>query len=118
MSSVADTDIRKAMGRRLARVRRALGLTQAQIVASVGVSVTGWSAWEGGRNTINFVQLAKVAQRRGFDTNYVSTGDLSGVPKKLADKIEAMEMREASVPVRPGKGRPPSSRDRTDGTLD
>lgn len=108
MSDLADTEMQRAIGERLRRVRLAIGLTQAQIVAGFGITITGWSAWENGRNTPDLLMLAKVARRYGFDTNYIAFGDMAGLRKDLADKLLAAP--EGAV-VRRGRGRPSAAGD-------
>lgn len=107
MSDEPDQEMRRAMGERLCRVRIALGMTQKAITKNAGISVTGWSAWEGGRNTIDFVRLTKIAKRHGFNTEYISSGDLSGVRKGLADLIQ--ELEEHPERTAPRRGRPPTA---------
>lgn len=85
-----DSGVQKAMGGRLRAVREALSLTQEDMAEYMGVVVTTLSAWESGRNQIDIVKLARSATRWGFTTDWITRGDLSGVRKDLADKIEAM----------------------------
>lgn len=89
-NGAADTEAQKAMGVRLKAARDALGLTQEDMARHMGVVVTTLSAWESGRNQIDIVKLAMSATRWGFTTDWVARGDLSGLRKDLADKVEAM----------------------------
>jgi transcriptional regulator with XRE-family HTH domain len=91
------------MGVRLQVIREALGLTQEDMAKNMGVVVTTLSAWESGRNQIDIVKLAKSATRWGFTTDWVARGDLSGLRKDLADKVETIVTK---VPT-PRRGRPP-----------
>jgi transcriptional regulator with XRE-family HTH domain len=104
MSGPSDSEAQKVMGARLQVIRRALGLSQDEMAGMMGVGVTTLSAWESGRNQIDIVKLARSATRWGFTTDWVARGDLSGLRKDLADKVEAI-MAERPAPRR---GRPPS----------
>lgn len=104
MSDQPDSELTREMGIRLRRVRQALGLTQVQIVRGYGITPSGWSAWEGGRNQIKVTALAKLANRYGFTTDYVSKGDLSGVRKDLADRLQLLD--DEPAPSKPTRGRP------------
>lgn len=106
MTDASESEERKAMGRRLRAVREALGLTQEGITDDLGITITGWSAWESGRNAVNVVLLSRVARRYGFTTDYITSGDLSGVRKDLADKLMGL----LAPPIPRGRGRPRVSR--------
>jgi transcriptional regulator with XRE-family HTH domain len=97
-----DSEAQKAMGARLKAVREALELTQEEMAAHMGVVITALSAWESGRNRIDIVKLARSAGRWGFTTDWIARGDLSGLRRDLADKVEAILARG---PV-PARGRP------------
>lgn len=102
MSDIPDSEAQEIMGARLQIIREALGLTQEDMAEKMGVVMTTLSAWERGRNQIDIVKLAKSATRWGFTTDWVSRGDLSGLRKDLADKVEAIVAKE---PI-PRRGRP------------
>lgn len=105
MSGTPDSEVQAVMGLRLRAVRDALGLTQQAMADNMGVVVTTLSAWESGRNQIDIVKLAKSATRWGFTTDWVARGDMSGLRKDLADKIDALTTK-----TRPSrKGRPAAS---------
>lgn len=95
------------MGARLAAVRDALGLTQEDMAAQMGVVTTALSAWESGRNQIDIVKLARSADRWGYTTDWVARGDLSGLRRNLADKVAAIIKNGPS----PRRGRPPARRE-------
>lgn len=105
MSGEPDSEAQKAMGVRLQAAREALGLTQDDMAGHMGVGVSTLSAWEIGRNQIDIVKLAKSATRWGFTTDWVARGDMSGLRKDLADKIEAM-IAAGPTPRRRQRGRP------------
>jgi transcriptional regulator with XRE-family HTH domain len=90
MSGEPDSEAQKAMGSRLQAVREAIGLTQDDMAKNMGVVVTTLSAWESGRNQIDIVKLARSATRWGFTTDWVARGDLSGLRKDVAEKVEAI----------------------------
>lgn len=100
-----DAETRKAQGARLRRIREGLKLTQDDAADSCGISSSAWSAWELGRNTIKLVALSKAGRRFGFDANYISTGDMSGLRKSLADILLAMPDQPT-----PKRGRPKANK--------
>lgn len=110
MNTVPDSEAQKAMGVRLQAVREALDLTQEEMAQTMGVVPTTLSGWEGGRNQIDIVKLAKAATRWGFTTDWVALGDLSGLRRDLADKVEIIVARGPALrrgrprtqPKRPG----------------
>lgn len=93
MTGVPDSEAQKAMGMRLRAIREALGLTQEDMAAHMGVVITALSAWESGRNRIDIVKLARSAARWGFTTDWVARGDLSGLPRAIADRVEEIVRR-------------------------
>ena len=105
MSGTPDSEVQKVMGGRLRVVREALGLTQEDMAENMGIVVTTLSAWESGRNQIDIVKLAKSATRWGFTTDWVARGELAGLRKDLADKVEAIIAKGPA----PRRGRPPTS---------
>ena len=102
MNGVPDSEAQSEMGARLQIIRQALGISQEEMAGKMGVVVTTLSAWESGRNQIDIVKLARSATRYGFTTDWVARGDLSGLRKDLADKVEAIVARGPG----PRRGRP------------
>lgn len=102
MAGVPDSQAQKDMGARLQAVREAVGLTQEDLCETMGIVVTTLSGWETGRNQIDIVKLARAATRWGFTTDWVARGDLSGLRRTLADKVEAAMAKEHP----PQRGRP------------
>lgn len=115
MSGITDSEAQRAQGVRLKAVREALGLSQEAVADVMGVGVTALSAWENGRNKIDIVKLARAAARWRFSTDWIALGDLSGIRKDLADRLEA-DLR-AGPDERTRRGRP-TGRSRTQGTKD
>lgn len=91
------------MGRRLQQARQALGLSQDELAAVLGIGTTTLSAWETGRNRIDIVKLARAAARFGFTLDWIALGSLAALPRGLAERIEAL----ASTPDKKRRGRPP-----------
>ena len=101
---------RREMGQRFKVLRLALGMTQLQISAALGVSCATISAWESGRNPIDLVILADAAERFGFTTDYVARGNCSGLSPALADKLFEGTL---TLPPRTRRGRPRLAWDQT-----
>jgi len=94
------------MGARLRAIREVLGLTQEEVAEVAGVGLTTISGWEGGRNKIDLVKLAKLADSLGFTTDWIARGDLGGLRFDLAQKLQQKLRRDLATPtVR--RGRPP-----------
>lgn len=105
MSKTPDTAAQRAMGVRLQSIREVLDLTQEQLADVAGVSVSTVSGWEVGRNQIDLVKLAKLAERFKFTTDWVALGDLSGLRFDLAMKLQARARNHMAAP-KVTRGRP------------
>lgn len=89
------------MGARLRNVREALGRAQAEFALAVGVADNTVAAWENGRNMLDAVHLATLAERFAFTADYVisnKSGTLSG---ELGAKVQALMVSSAARPTAP-----------------
>jgi transcriptional regulator with XRE-family HTH domain len=75
------------MGRRLAKVRAALGMTQSDLAALVGGGQSKISAWENGVTTIPLRVLRALHEQRGIDPNFIILGELGRLPYEVAERI-------------------------------
>lgn len=93
------------VGRRLALVRRALGLNQKELSEKLNVLNSRWSNWELGGNQIPPSETRKLKHLLpGLTQDWVYDGDRSGLPHRLAELLDKLE----SEPEEPTKkrGRP------------
>jgi len=93
------------MGTRLKAVREAGGHTQDEFGKVCAVGVSTISGWESGRNQIDVIALARLADAFGFTTDWVARGDIAGLRFDLAVKLQA-HIRAAAGAVKPSRGRP------------
>ena len=110
MARTPEAILQQAMGARLQAIREVLGYSQVQFAEVAGVGLTTISGWETGRNRIDLVKLAKLSERFKFTTDWVATGDLSGMRFDLATKLQARLRASIGAPPaglgRPKLGRP------------
>lgn len=62
-------------GLRLKEARKQKGLTQAEVAEMVGISQSGFSAWESGKTRIDAQSLSKLAALYGVSTDYLLGGE-------------------------------------------
>jgi len=84
MPRTAVSDVHcKVVGRELRETRRAIGMTQAQVAARLGVSASYISAVEAGRRNLTLAQLANIANamRLGIEISFIRP---DGTPARAA----------------------------------
>ena len=107
MGRKPDSAAQRAMGSRLRAIREVFDLTQEALAEIAGVGLTTISGWESGRNKIDLVKLAKLAEFVGFTTDWVARGDYAGLRFDIAVKLQQRVRQELSAgPMR--RGRPPA----------
>jgi transcriptional regulator with XRE-family HTH domain len=75
-----DLYVRRAeIARRLRRLRKALGLTQAQIARRCGLSTPGWNHYETGDNAPSWPRAEVIAQNCGVTTDWIYDGIVDGL---------------------------------------
>lgn len=99
------------MGARLAAVRKHYNLTLEQMGESFGVGGTTIQGWECGRNQIDAVLLAAVAQKMGFTTDWVLLGTIAAMPYGMAIELQRLAALSLDAPEgeKRGRGRPRKS---------
>jgi transcriptional regulator with XRE-family HTH domain len=75
------------IGARLALVRAAYGLTQAEIAELAGVSLTTWNGWETGYSRLSLDGARQIRRRLSISLDYLFEGDLATIPASLASKL-------------------------------
>lgn len=75
------------IGRRLVAAREALGLSQVDVCAALGVSTPRWNQWEKGTTLPDALVMAELARRYGVTTDWVYVGNPAGLPYSIASKL-------------------------------
>lgn len=65
MATEPDVQLLRAVGRRIAELRRGTGMTQEQVAERLGVSVRAYAYLEGGRENLTLLTMASVATALG-----------------------------------------------------
>jgi tRNA (cmo5U34)-methyltransferase len=69
---------RSQVGERLKQSREALGLSQADVCRTVGVTANAYNQWEKGRRLINVFDAMKLADGLGISLDWIYRGDEEG----------------------------------------
>jgi len=87
MTSQDPLDENVAMGKRIAQLREANGMTQRQLADRAGISVTFLSEVENGKRNISMGKLVSIAEELETTTDYLARGARSGNRPRVADKF-------------------------------
>jgi transcriptional regulator with XRE-family HTH domain len=87
MTSQDPLDENVAMGKRIAQLREANGMTQKQLADRSGISVTFLSEVENGKRNISMGKLVSIAEELETTTDYLARGVHSGSRPRVADKF-------------------------------
>jgi transcriptional regulator with XRE-family HTH domain len=87
MTSQDPLDENVAMGKRIAQLREANGMTQKQLADRAGISVTFLSEVENGKRNISMGKLVSIAEELETTTDYLARGAHSGSRPRVADKF-------------------------------
>lgn len=90
-----NLDIQRAIGLRLRATREALGLTQEQLGAVLGISRTALNNWERGIRMADPLAMGRLADRYGATTDWIYRGQMAGMAHSLAIKIEPLLSRSS-----------------------
>lgn len=82
-----SADLRAAVAARLAAGREALGLTQAELAAQLGVARSALGNWETGRTLPDVAAMASLAERHSLSLDWLYRGDPSSLPLRLAERL-------------------------------
>lgn len=81
-----------AEGQRIARIRRALGLTQTEISKRLHIKNSRWSNWETGVNQIPPSEATKLKRMfPGLALDWIYEGDESRLTVEAAQRLAAAE---------------------------
>lgn len=89
------------VGKRLARVRRTLGLTQSAMAERMGMPFTRWNNYELGVSLIPVAEALKLKRIvPGLSTDWVYGNDRSSLSVGLAAALDAAELDETKAPAK------------------
>lgn len=92
-SSSPDSALKEAVGRRLAAARLALGKTQEQLAAEIGVERNTYANWEGGSRLAQVQAMLRLMARHRVTLEWVYAGGLHGMPFDLQRDVFAAASR-------------------------
>ncbi|MBB4268186.1 helix-turn-helix domain-containing protein [Roseospira visakhapatnamensis] len=82
-----DPDFLRACGQRLDAARAATGLNDKDFCDAIGVTQSRYANWKAGSHAVPPDIAARMKQRFGITTDWIYTGDPSGLPMSLAGKV-------------------------------
>lgn len=82
---------------RLKEARKKKGLTQIEVAQMIGISQSGFSAWESGKTRIDAQSLSKLASLYGVSTSYLLGEEDSPTPKAV--RIPVLGDVAAGIPI-------------------
>jgi transcriptional regulator with XRE-family HTH domain len=74
-------------GKRLARAREALDLSQVEICRAIGIGETTWNNWEKGKRRPDPIALVRFANTYGITLDYIYRGDTQGLTARILSKV-------------------------------
>jgi len=95
---IPDTS-NEAIGSRLAAVRDARGLMQAELARTLDVSPQRWGSYERGRSVPPPEILMRFWQLTGATSDYILFGSMAGMPLELVTLIQRLEAARDRKPA-------------------
>ena len=77
------------IGPRLRRLREHIGLSQAKMAESLGITQPQWSQYESGSRKLTIEVAGTIATRYSVTLDWMYRGDPSGLPLRLAPLLAA-----------------------------
>jgi transcriptional regulator with XRE-family HTH domain len=77
----------RTIAARLALLRRALGLSQAELCRQIGVATNRWNQFETGKRRVTLPVAAKLKDIYGASLDWIYVGDSAGVPQALLTQL-------------------------------
>lgn len=95
-----------AIGDRLRRTRKALGLSQAALCRLAKIATNTYNQWENGTRRPELDQAMRLCETFRLTLDWLYRGDASGLPPGLAARIaEGAEPEQAPAAKRPFRNR-------------
>lgn len=86
-----------AVGKRLAQTTAALRLRDNEMAQRAGVSKSTWSNYVNGLRPLDIDAAIKLCERTKVTLDWLYRGDISGVARELADKIDPPSTNKTTV---------------------
>lgn len=86
-----------AVGERLAKTTAALQLLDGEIAKRAGVTKSAWSNYIHGIRPLDLDAAIRLCERTKITLDWIYRGDLSGVARELADKIDPPSNNKTTV---------------------
>lgn len=94
MSRPAHPTNIEEIGKRLRRIRKALGLKQVTAAQAAGVAAQRWFNWENGDRMPAVDRITVFCDRFGLTLDAIYRGHLRGLPQEMIEKLSAPEPEE------------------------
>lgn len=91
----------RAIAKRLAQTRLALGLSQIKVAKRAGVNANTWNQWEKGVNRPELNKGMQIADKLGITLDWIYRGALYTLAHELAQRID--ELPDIPFPTPPAK---------------
>lgn len=115
-----EPDFMRAAGLRLKATREALGKTQDQMAAEIGVERNAYAMWEGGTRTPQVAAMVRLLKVHRIPLDWIYAGTFGALPSDLQAKVFSAanligapmggDSSPVGMPGRPApKGRPKGS---------
>jgi len=92
-NSLPDSNLKEAVGRRLAAARLALGKTQEQLANEIGVERNTYANWEGGSRLAQVQAMLRLMAAHRITLEWIYAGGLHGMPSDLQRNVFAAASR-------------------------
>lgn len=93
------TDLLSSLGRKLARARAQMGLTQEQAASAIGVSREELSYYENGRREISLAKLARLADLYGYGIDHFLSASGPALDRDIAVAFRAETVSEDDLEI-------------------
>lgn len=87
---IAATEQKLAAAQRLVATRKALGLSQQDFAAAMGVGRTAYTNWESAERSIDPHAVARLWEVYGVTLDWIFRGDMSGLRHSLAVRLQPL----------------------------
>lgn len=94
-----------AIGQRLQLIRRACGISQAEICRRTGITPPTWNNYEKGLHRVALAEAHKIRRATGATLDYIYLGDPKAMPFDLMGRIEMVRKLDAAAVAAAGKSR-------------
>lgn len=91
------TELKDAIRRRVAAIRKTRGETRREFADSLGVAEAAYYKYENGRSAFPPEVLLEIRDLTGFTTDYIIAGDVGSLPIRKANELKDFGLLEDSA---------------------